>query len=53
MTCGVCGVTIRLTGVFCLQCEFGVDCDGKMCWRDICSGSVLATLGGKTVVCTL
>jgi hypothetical protein len=53
MTWGVWGVTIYLTGVFCLRCEFGVDCDGEMSWREICSVSVPATLGGGTVVCTL
>jgi hypothetical protein len=53
MTWDVCGVTIRLRGVFCLRCEFGVDCDDEMGWREICSVSVPVTLGGETVVCTL
>jgi hypothetical protein len=53
MTLDVCGVTIGLTGVFCLRCEFGVDCDDKMGWREICYVFVPATLGGETVVCTL
>jgi hypothetical protein len=53
MAWDVCGVTICLAGVCCLRCEFGVDCDDEMGWREICSASVLATLGGETVVCTL
>jgi hypothetical protein len=46
-------VTIRLAGVFCLRCEFGVECDDVFGWREICYASVSATLGGETVVCTL
>jgi hypothetical protein len=34
MTCGVCGVTARLAGAFCLRCEFGVDCNDVSGWRE-------------------
>jgi uncharacterized membrane protein len=53
VTCGVCGVTARLAGVFCLRWEFGVECIDVFGWGDICCAFVLATLGGETVVCTL
>jgi hypothetical protein len=48
MTCGVCGVTARMAGVFRLQCEFGVKCDDVLGWGDICCAFVPATLGGET-----
>jgi hypothetical protein len=38
---------------FCLRCEFGVDCNDVFGWREMCSASMPATLGGETVVCTL
>jgi hypothetical protein len=53
MTCGVCGVTARLAGVFCLRWEFGVECADVFGWGDICCAFVFATLGGENVVCTL
>jgi hypothetical protein len=53
MTCGVCGVTARLAGVFCLRWEFGVECGDVFGWGDICCAVVFATLGGENMVCTL
>jgi hypothetical protein len=53
MTCGVCGVTERLSGVFCLRWEFGVECDDVFGWGDIFCVVVFFTLGGEAVVCTL
>jgi hypothetical protein len=53
MTCGVCGVTARLAGGFCLRCEFGVECDDVFGLGEIYCAFVSATLGGETVVCTL
>jgi hypothetical protein len=53
ITWRVSGVTTRRRGVCCLRCEFGVYCDGIICWRNVCPGSVTVTLGGETVVCTL
>jgi hypothetical protein len=53
MTCGVCGVTARLAGVFCRQCEFGVACVVMFCLGEICWAVAFGTLGGETAVCTL
>jgi hypothetical protein len=53
ITCGFCGMTARLAGVFCLLWEFGVECADVLGWGDICCAVVFATFGGETVVCTL